>query len=298
MDLELIEIIFTFGKFLAFTPYSCNDRQPNCLQRCHCFVVFATYTVAVAIFQCNTSTLQEYSRMTFIQFVLVVVSYTNFYICNFHIVVVTMGLNKSRWFTLIDGLKSIKIGQVNRKQFIVLKLSIFIFLLLHTFQIFLTFYYFDYVLLLMFIPTHIYFLSQFTYSICTCAVLKMLLTRYQHYSKMLFEISCASNQINPQELSRVLKEIKRGLFILKSCADVFETIFGWTILGTIFCGAFKCFYYIDFSVKQRYEFKTLLKIEAHMLKFLSDLGIIAVLWVQLCDLPSTLQSTICFRPVS
>jgi hypothetical protein len=149
------------------------------------------------------------------------VSYTNFYICNFHIVVVTMGLNKSRWFTLIDGLKSIKIGQVNRKQFIVLKLSIFIFLLLHTFKIFLTFYYFDYVLLLMFLPTHIYFLSQFTYSICTCAVLKMLLTKVPTlFENVVRNFLC----IQSNQSTRVVPSLERSqtwtLYLKKLCRRV------------------------------------------------------------------------------
>jgi hypothetical protein len=296
MDLELIEFVFKFGKFLAFTPYSCNDRQPNCLQRCHCFLVFATYTVGVAIYQYIHA--WEYPTMTFIQCILMVVSYSNHYFSNFHILVVMMGLKKKRWFTLIDGLKSIKIAPVNSRQFIVLKLSVFMFLVPSTIQIFVTFYYLDYVLLFMFVPIHTYIHSQFTYSICTCVVLRMLLTRYQHYTKILLQISTSSNQINPQELSRVLKEIKRGVFVLKSCVEVFVTIFGWTILGTIFCGTFKFFYYIDFSIKKRHTFKAIFRILPHKLHFLSDLGLLAILWVQLPDFPSALQSTLCFRAVS
>ncbi|KAJ3620260.1 hypothetical protein MTP99_004227 [Tenebrio molitor] len=268
MDLAMIEFLCKFGRIFAFTPYSCNNRHPSFFQRCHICLVFAIYTVT--FFGVQYVAAPQYSQLTRIQLVLSAVTYTNFYFTNVHILVVVMGLNQNRWVRLIDLLKSIEI-RLDTKQFTILKLSLVIFLSLCAFELFVTFYYFGLVTFLLFLPTNIYTYSQFTYSICTCVVLQMVLTRYQHYTKAVLN--------RTDELFTVLQRVKLGVFTLKKCVNAFNDIFGWTTLGSVFCGTFKCFVYIDVASKHSEVVEMWWGTEGDQLHFLCEIGFIAVMWV-------------------
>jgi hypothetical protein len=45
MDLEVIDTIFTFGKFAALTPSSTNNHNPHCLQKLYEICVYLLYVV-------------------------------------------------------------------------------------------------------------------------------------------------------------------------------------------------------------------------------------------------------------
>jgi hypothetical protein len=53
MDLEIIEILYKFGKIFALTPPSSKRKKLNHLQKYYSFLIFALYLVGVTIHNYN-----------------------------------------------------------------------------------------------------------------------------------------------------------------------------------------------------------------------------------------------------
>jgi hypothetical protein len=271
MDLETIEMLFRCGKFFAITPYSSIRRGTNTFQRCHSFLVFTLYTAGfVNVWYTSRS---RYSTMRRIQAFLTVLSILTSYFLNFYILVVVMGLNSDRWHRLIAGLKSIKIPQTNKKLLRILKLVLLIFLLITIFGQSGIFYNFNIGGCLILLPLTLSTYSQFIYSLCACTVLKVLLTRYQHHKNVLVQA------VDSKQLVKVLKQIKQGVLTLKRCVNIFNSIFGWTILGSTFSGALSSFVHIDLAIKDETYFANLWSDLGLRLYFLAEIAFLLLLWV-------------------
>jgi hypothetical protein len=77
--------------------------------------------------------------------------------------------------------------------------------------------------------------AQFFYLVFTTIVLIMLLLRYERLSETLSQlIKARSSQLQSKQVVEVLKQIKKSIFTLKEGVEVFNDIFGWSILFTIF----------------------------------------------------------------
>ncbi|XP_068901871.1 uncharacterized protein [Tenebrio molitor] len=102
MDLEIIETIFTFGKFAALTPSSMNNHNPHCLQKLYELCVFVVYVVSFILSAFVYRT--QYAILTPIQLVLAILFQLNYIFYVFYVVVLVMRLRRSNFFRLIEGL--------------------------------------------------------------------------------------------------------------------------------------------------------------------------------------------------
>jgi hypothetical protein len=271
MDLEAIEILFRFGKFFAIIPYSSNHRGTNTFQTCHSSLVFTLYTAGFVIVRYFASS--EYSTMRRIQAFLTLLYILTCYFLNFYILVVVMGLNSDRWHNLISGLNSIKTPQTNKKLLIIIKLVLLIFLLITIFEQSAISYNFNIWSCVKLMPLTLSTYSQFIYSLCACTVLKVLLTRYQHHKNMLVQA------VDSKELVKVLKQIKQRVLTLKRCVNVFNSIFGWRILGSTFRGALSSFVHIDLAIKDETYFANLWSDLGLRFYFFVEIAFLLLLWV-------------------
>jgi hypothetical protein len=271
MDLKTIEILFRCGKIFAITPYSCNQRGTNTFQRCHSFLVFSLYTAGFATIRYISRS--DYSTMRRIQAFLTFLYLLTSYFLNFYIFVVVMGLNSDRWHRLIAGLKSIKIPQTNNKLSITVKLILLIFSLITIFEQSAGFYKYNIWGCLIILPLTLSTYSQFIYSLCACTVLKVLQTRYQHHKNVLAQVG------DSKELVKLLKQIKQGVLTLKRCVNVFNSIFGWTMLCSTFSGAFSSFVYIDLAVQDQKYFQLVWNDLALRSYLFGEITFLLLLWV-------------------
>jgi hypothetical protein len=268
MDFETIETFCKFGKWLALTPHSCQNKNPSCLHRCHNFLVFAIYIAGVI--NVHHALVPIYLSLTHIQLILAILINANYYLFSSYILVVVMGLKRNQWSRLIHGLKSTQ--TVPTRQPIVVSVTLVTYLsvlICHTFVIK---SYFGFYSLVLFLPLNFYRWAQFLYSLCACAVLNMLLTRYRHLTNML--------QVKHEELL-IIKRIKREVLVLKKCVDAFNNIFGWTILSSIFTVAFKCLVYIDIFLKDKKAFQEIWDAYGRRLDLLFEVASILLMWVQI-----------------
>ncbi|CAH1380245.1 unnamed protein product [Tenebrio molitor] len=235
MDLEIIEILYKFGKIFALTPPSSKRKKLNHLQRYYSFLIFALYLVGVTIHNYNVisyHTVLSPSRLTLTIYIFI-------YNCmvQFYILIIVMGLHRKRWFTLIQNLRNVKIPRNhNTVYFIMLSSSLLTYLSMEFLDSFRLINYFGLYEFALAIPAHFEKLSQFFYTICACVVLKMVLSRYQHHTTMLLHVTKICKHPNPTQLKPALKNLKRTLFVLKRTVDAFNDLFGWTFLSTILCG--------------------------------------------------------------
>jgi hypothetical protein len=80
-------------------------------------------------------------------------------------------------------------------------------------------------------------------------------------------------------LVKVLKQIKQGVLILKRCVNVFNSIFGWTILGSTFRGALSSFVHIDLAIKDETYFANLWSDLGLRFYFFVEIAFLLLLWV-------------------
>jgi hypothetical protein len=292
MDLEMVETLCKFGRVFALTPPSCTNENTNYFWRYYNFLIFLIYTVGFVEVQRNL--LPAYFDFTFIQLVLAILLNVNFYLSNFYILVVVMGPLRSQWFRLVGCLKSIA-APTSSKQLTTLRVTLFLFLALLTFHVFLLVYYFNFYSFVVFLPSNFYRYSHFTYSTCAYTILKMLLVKYQHHTNMLSQVV---DTFKRGQSIQPLYKIKRGLFTLHKCVDSFNSIFGWTILSSIFCGTFKILVHIDIAVKQKEAFEDMWGSFENRLNLIPEMGFVLITWVKFLLFFCHLTDILSFRLVS
>ncbi|KAH0808189.1 hypothetical protein GEV33_014602 [Tenebrio molitor] len=89
--------------------------------------------------------------------------------------------------------------------------------------------------------------SQFFITVSICVILKMIQSRYKHQKILLIR---HFTQARKQLSYLILFKIKRSLLVLKDAVDLFNDIFGWNILLSIFFGAVRSLIYIETTVRR------------------------------------------------
>jgi hypothetical protein len=90
---------------------------------------------------------------------------------------------------------------------------------------------------------------QLFYVVLRCIILEMLKCRYQHQKCLVLK---AGSQAHFRNLFRIVTKIKHNLFLIKTEIDLFNDIFGWTILLNIFSASLRILIHIDsFITKDR-----------------------------------------------
>jgi hypothetical protein len=106
MDLEVIDMIFTFGKFVALTPSSTNNHNPHLLQELYEICIYLLYVVGFIASAYAKSPV--YQALTSVQFVLAALCELNQFCYTFYILIVVMKLRRTIWFRFIKSLAAVQ----------------------------------------------------------------------------------------------------------------------------------------------------------------------------------------------
>jgi hypothetical protein len=279
MDLEIVETIFKCGRPFGLTPTSSKNRNSNHFQKSLSFLTFALYTAGVVTASCISSA--TFSNFTLMQFVLMVLTVGNLCIYSFYVLIVVMVFDEKRWFVLIDSVKSVKTGPQDKQYcwyLTTLVVSLLTLLLIIIIDCVAALDYLGWVSAIMILPAHFDKYAQYLYTISACLVLKMVLTRYQHHANILAQLVNAPNGLDPKGITEALKSFKQTMLALKRSTEAFNDIFGWTMLCSIFSGAFRIIVYTEASLRHNFNFYVL---KWQLLHFIHEIGFSVTLWVLL-----------------
>jgi hypothetical protein len=246
MDLKLIKLVFKFGHFFALTPSSIADRKPTNFQHFHTFLVVALYLVAYCATVYNTWPI--FWMLTSTQFVLAVLSTLAACTHDLYTILTLRVYKRDQLFKLVDNLKLVsRIGNATKSYYVIFLMSQVAVFLFGTFGIYLysSFFNFTNFILNVFSSVQLYF-EVFVAVFC-CILLDMVLSRYQHQNGVLLVLT--SRKKLPESLSQYVKEIKYNFYVLNSTVEIFNKIFGVSVLSNMFCGTFSALIALDFFIK-------------------------------------------------
>jgi hypothetical protein len=106
MDLEIIDTLFTWGKFAALTPSSTKNTNPHWSQKLYSTSIFVVDFVTFIVSTCASTS--NYHVLTFMQFVLAILFEVNQFCFLFYVLIVVMTLRRSCWFRLIKSLATVQ----------------------------------------------------------------------------------------------------------------------------------------------------------------------------------------------
>jgi hypothetical protein len=273
MDLEVIDIIFAFGKFAALTPSSTNNRNPHCLQKLYEICVYLLYVVGFLAF--SYVNYPEYQILTSIQYVLAILGDLNQFFYVFYILIVLMRMRRSRWFRLIKSLAGVKPAPKNIPLKLIFVVSQLVYYCLSSFGIYADFHHGGLTVAVLNLGEFYQHYAQFFYIVSTSIVLILLLVRYEGLSETLSHLIKARSQLNSKLVVEIVKKIKNSIFTLKDGVEVFNDIFGWSILFTIFSCVSRTLVYIDISIKH-----SEVSVGQDSLVFYHDVCRILISWVK------------------
>ncbi|RZB40647.1 uncharacterized protein BDFB_011115, partial [Asbolus verrucosus] len=104
-------------------------------------------------------------------------------------------------------------------------------------------------------------------------LIKNLRARYKHQTFLLREKVCTKRQL------KYLEKIKRNIFFLKDCVDVFNDIFGWIFLFNIIFGVARSLIYLDMIVISLNGFR-IDNYFKNALRLLSHINVVSIFWVE------------------
>ncbi|RZB40777.1 7tm 7 domain containing protein [Asbolus verrucosus] len=234
MDLNIIKLIFKFGKFLALTPSSIEPATLSCFEKCYIFLTFSIYTVGVIVTLISRKIF--YDQLTIIRLFLRLLLDIDLYFFNCYIALAPMLTKKRQWFKLFKYLPKIDASHL-----------IFLVNVVFSFYVWLTKLNWNFFKLYLLEYFQMY--SQFFYLVLGCIILQMLLSRYRHQTLLLRQQIQVGRIRLPSEFPRVLRKVQFNILMLKEVADIFCDIFGWVILFIIFFTTLKYLGYLDNVVK-------------------------------------------------
>ncbi|XP_068901868.1 putative gustatory receptor 39b [Tenebrio molitor] len=247
MDLEVIDIIFTYGKFTALTPSSRNNHKPHCLQKLYEICLYLLYVVGfIASIYINYCV---YQVLTTVQIVLGIVCDLNQFCYVFYILIVMMRLRRSRWLRLIKSLAAVKSAPKKIPLKVIFVASQLVYTCLASVGIYGSIEHANLDLAGLNIGEFYQNYAQFFYLVFTSILLILLLSRYEHISETLSQLIKTRSQLHSKQVVEVLKKIKNSVFTLKEGVEFFNDIFGWSILFTIFSCVSRTLIYLDVIIK-------------------------------------------------
>lgn len=248
MSHQLIALFFKFGKFLSLTPSSANNENPDCLQKIYETLVFCLYTGGFIITKYYTW--DNYSNLTSIQLVLVVLGLANQFFYIFYILVIVMRFKRKSWFKLIQNLGMVQDETKLKFYYITIGVAYLIFASALIFHVYLVVVDLGWESLWIYLIQYFENYVTFFYSLFVIIILTMLLGKYKQQDVTLLQITKARNLLYSKQVVTILKKAKSNVFTLKESTDTFNDIFGWIILCNIFDGSAKTLIYIDMIIKK------------------------------------------------
>jgi hypothetical protein len=247
MDLEVIDTIFTFGKLIALTPSSMTNHNPHCLQK---FYDICVYLLFVVGFSASVyAKLPLYPNLMPIEFVLAILYDLNQFSYVFYTLIVMMRLRRSRWFRLIKSLAAVKSAPKTIPLKLIFVASQMGYYCLTTFGVYANVWSTDLIEAAFYMGELYQNYAQFFYLMFTSIVLILLLSRYERLSETLSQLIRVRSQLHSKQVVEILQKIKKSVFTLKEGVEVFNDIFGWSILFTIFSCVSRTLIYINIIIK-------------------------------------------------
>ncbi|CAH1380251.1 unnamed protein product [Tenebrio molitor] len=243
MDLEIIEAIFTVGKFTALTPSSTKNHNPHWWQKLYEVSVFIIYVVSFVLTAFGNNSVR--ATLTSIQFVLIILYELAQFINIFYILIVMMRVRRSLWFRLIECLDGVESGSPRIPLKLIFAMSQLIYCCLITLRMYTGLQQADFPRAILGAVTCYQQYTQFFYVVFTLILLVLLLARYEHLRETLWQVTKARSQLHSKQIVDIVRKLKNNIFTLKEGVEIFNDIFGWPILFTIVNGSSRSLIYLD-----------------------------------------------------
>jgi hypothetical protein len=246
MDLGAIKTIFSFGSLLALTPPKIQDLTITTPRKLYTVAMFLLHLIGLTTILMLKK--WHFSQSIFLSTILRILHEAILFAYSFYTLIVA-GLTKRRqWFLLVRHLGRVECEINNTKSlYMIFFVSNAIYLAVSVYTVSV----WTRALGVRFVNTYVFELlpvySQFFITVSICVILKMIQSRYGYQKVLLIRHFTQA----PKQLSHLtLLKVKRSLLVLKDAVDLFNDIFGWNILLSIFFGAVRSLIYIETTVRR------------------------------------------------
>jgi hypothetical protein len=248
MDLGAIKTIFSFGSLLALTPPKIENSTITMSQKLYIIAMFLFHTTCSAIILMLSRS--YYSGSSLMTTVLRILHQAVLFAYSVYALMVSGLMKRRQWFLLVKNLERVECEVKNEKSFYII---FFVSNAIYIVMIIYTSYVWTSAMGLGFIAEFLPVYSQFFITVSTCVILKMIQSRYK-YQKVLLNRHFTQA---PKQLSHmVLLKVKRSILALKNAVDLFNDIFGWNTLLSIFFIALRTLFYLDSVIKRENNAET------------------------------------------
>jgi hypothetical protein len=284
MDLGAVETIFSFGKLLGLTPSTTKNLTVSTPRKIYIISIFLFCSVCSTILLVQQ--VSRYSNLTLIHSALEILLQVVLFAHSFYILIVSGLLKQRQWSQLLRNLQRVECEPSNKKS-----LHLIFFLPNAAYAVTIVFVFYAWIkivggakLFKMHTLESLQAYSQSFYNVLACVVLQMILSRYKNQYFLLNQHFAPTRK----QLSKVvLLKVKRNLLVLRETVDLFNDIFGWTILLSIFFGGLRGLTYLDKAIKENDH-----RGPQHQMQMAAHVVFLLVFWVSLAGL-ATLVS-LCF----
>lgn len=252
MSFKLIQLLFTFGKFLALTPSKldlCKESQLFKIYRC-------LYILSIFILQW---TLPVYASLTIFDPVILttfICLHSMAQLFNIFIMILPMFNKRSLWWQLFHTLKSVKIPKKIDKKIYYRLYFTGIFSMFFMLEI--LYYYIrssSTTLGALFkneLPKSTYFFTFFYYNIVIYSILKIILSKYK---KICVSLVYYSKEKRNDVSIYLIKKVAESMNNLKSSVNIFNSLFGKPLLIIISYSTIKIISVSVVIIRQSANFK-------------------------------------------
>jgi hypothetical protein len=277
MNLAIIETIFAFGKFAALTPSSTKNQKPHWLQKLYEICLYVVYAVGFVTYVMYVNQ-SELFKLTSMQLVLAILSDMNLFFYISYILVVMLRLRRGRWFKLVETLSGVRSSPPRISFGVILATSQIVYCCLISMGLYAGIRTVGLSHIASSLVQCYQFYAVIFYSVFTSIVLMLLLLRYEHLNESIVKITKVATQHQYKQVAEVLKEARRCVFLLKDSVEIFNDIFGWIILCSIFCVVTNTLVYVDVIIKQSSFFSFSSTFDVML--FFCELSFLLVFWVK------------------
>jgi hypothetical protein len=242
MDTKIIEVIFRFGHILSLTPQSVKlNRKFTYFQKFCNLLMFILLTISLNFYFFRIKLVSTQRILTNLMLII-------FAMHDFYILIIVKFHKQFQWFHLI---KYLQYTQCHKNKFklyylqFVITQSIEVILILVGVCIYFILFGVGNMIAIILISTELYL--QSFYLVLRCIVLEMLWSRYQYQKLVLLKVK--PEKVLIQYFLKVLVKTHHNLFILKETVDVFNDIFGWTTLMSIFSTSIRTLHLLDVFIR-------------------------------------------------
>jgi hypothetical protein len=276
MDLNIIEICFHIGKNFAVTPSTLDNYEASFWQSTYNLMVFLFFTAGSSISLYYRA--PAYIQYNPIQLVLWVFTDVVRYVHNVYTLVVVIIIQRAKLFNLIFNLRESFYGMdqesesLQKSYYLTFILAQASFCVVISFMFYICYVSYNlYESILLYLTEFLQFYTQFFFITFCCVVVKMLRARYQKTLSSRVFSSCAAN-LNE------LRILKKKIFTLKQTVDIFNDIFGGTVLLNILFTSSKSIVYLDRILKTQdasAQFSSTFNIFLHVIQ----VAVLVLMWV-------------------